>query len=138
MAGRVSLKKSAAKKAAHSPIQAKQFIRNWFKQRGRESNDDAFLKLSRSRFSCSTQKDFNIFQNVFGGFVYVCLHFGPLEHSRIPLSADLTFGHLASLRGSAGEKTSEPGVFDSNGADKQRIRNVLRSQKDCGCKCKRK
>lgn len=81
------------------------------------------------------------FQKVLDGlFIYVCLHFGPLEriHSRIPLSADLTFGHLASLRGSAGEKTSGPGVFDSNGADKQRIRNVLRSQKDSGCRCKRK
>ncbi len=52
--------------------------------------------------------------------------------------ADLTFSHLASLRGSFADGGSEESTYRSNGVDKARIRNVLKNQKASGCKCKRK
>ena len=50
----------------------------------------------------------------------------------------MTFSHLASLRGSVGERANDESAYRSNGLDENRIRNVLKNQKCSGCKCKRK
>lgn len=51
--------------------------------------------------------------------------------------ADMTFSHLASLRGSLQESANDESIYRTNGFDESRIRNVLKNKKSSGCKCSR-